>query len=119
MTTANLPSLGDSSSTGASDSLQRIPPHSIEAEACVLGSMILHAPCVDIVVQIVRPEHFYRPAHQLIYKALVEMRQEGKPIDLVILRDELERRKQLEQVGGVEYIVALAEGVPNAANAEY
>ena len=119
MTTANLRSLGDSNSAGASDSLQRVPPHSIEAEACVLGSMILHAPSVDIIVQIVRPEHFYRPAHQIIYKALVEMRQEGKPIDLVVLRDELERRKHLEQIGGVEYIVALAEGVPNAANAEY
>jgi len=119
MTTANLSSLGDSDHTSASASLQRVPPHSIEAEACVLGSMILHAPCIDVVVQILRPEHFYRPAHQLIYQALVEMRQEAKPIDLVVLREELQRRKQLEQVGGVEYLVALAEGVPNAANAEY
>jgi len=119
MTTANLSSLGDSDPTSASASLQRVPPHSIEAEACVLGSMILHAPCIDVVVQILRPEHFYRPAHQLIYQALVEMRQEAKPIDLVVLREELQRRKQLEQVGGVEYLVALAEGVPNAANAEY
>jgi len=101
------------------DNLARVPPQSIAAEACVLGSMILHAPAVDIVVQIVKPEMFYRPAHQTIYQALVEMRNTSRPIDLVLLRDELERRKQLEGVGGVEYLVALVEGVPDAANAEF
>jgi len=101
------------------ESLQRVPPQSIEAEACVLGSMILHAPCIDIIVQTLQAESFYRPAHQIIYNTLVEMRNTGQPIDLVLLRDELQKRKQLEAVGGVEYIVALAEGVPNAANAEY
>ena len=97
----------------------RIPPQSIEAEACVLGSMILHSPCIDIVVQINRPEHFFRPAHQQVFSALVDMRHEAKPIDLVMLRDELERRQLLQTVGGVEYLVALVEGVPSAANAEY
>jgi len=104
---------------GSSESLQRIPPQSIEAEVCVLGSMVLHAPAVDIVVQILDKDMFYRPAHQTIYETLLEMRNTGKPIDLVMLRDELTRRKQLENVGGLEYIVALAEGVPNAANAEF
>jgi replicative DNA helicase len=103
----------------AAGNLQRVPPQSIEAEAAVLGSMILHAPCIDIIVQVTRTEHFYRPAHQLIYQVLVDMRQTGKPIDLVLVRDELDRRKQLEGVGGVEYLVALAEGVPSAANAQY
>jgi replicative DNA helicase len=81
--------------------------------------MILHAPCIDIVVQVTQPEHFYRPAHQLVYRALVDMRQSGKPIDLVLLREELKLRNQLDAVGGVEYLVALAEGVPSAANAQY
>ncbi len=97
----------------------RVPPQSIEAEACVLGSMILHAPCIDIVVQIARGEHFYRPAHQGLFDVLVDMSQEGKPIDLVSVREELQRRKLLDAVGGVEYLVALVEGVPTAANAEY
>jgi len=97
----------------------RVPPQSIEAEACVLGSMILHAPCIDMLVQINQPEHFLRPAHQQIFAALVDMRHDAKPIDLVMLRDDLDRRKQLEAVGGVEYLVALVEGVPSAANAEY
>jgi replicative DNA helicase len=98
---------------------ERVPPQAIEAETCVLGSMILHAPAIDIVVQIATADHFYRPAHQLIYQVLVDMRQTARPIDLVLLRDELDRRKQLESIGGVEYLVALAEGVPNAANAEF
>jgi len=81
--------------------------------------MILHAPCIDVVVQIVKSEHFYRPAHQLIFKILLEMRNEHKPIDLVSLGEELKRRKQLDAVGGIDYLIALAEGVPDAANAEY
>jgi replicative DNA helicase len=81
--------------------------------------MILHAPAIDVVVQISKADHFYRPAHQIIFQALLEMSQANKPIDLVTVRDELERRKLLEQIGGVEYLVALVEGVPTAANAEY
>lgn len=104
---------------GQSEALQRVPPQSIDAEVCVLGSMILDSPCIDIVVQIVRPEHFYRPAHRLVFQALVEMGNSGKPIDLVVLPEELKRRKQLDQVGGVEYLVELVEGVPSAANVEY
>jgi replicative DNA helicase len=97
----------------------RAPPQSMEAEACVLGSMLLDPTCIDIVVQVARKEHFYRPAHQTIYQAIVDLRQAVKPIDLVMVRDELDQRKQLSAIGGVEYVVALAEGVPNAANAEY
>ena len=98
---------------------QRVPPQSIEAEACVLGSMILHSPCIDVIVQIVKAEHFYRPAHQQIFDVLIEMTNARKPIDLVSLSEELKRRKQLEAIGSVEYLVALVEGVPDAANAEY
>jgi replicative DNA helicase len=99
--------------------MDRVPPQSVEAEACVLGSMILDAASSDIVVQITRAEHFYRPAHQMLFQVLVDMRQSGKPVDLVSVREELLQRKQLDSVGGVEYLVALAEGVPNAANCEY
>jgi len=105
--------------TGEPATAPRVPPQSIQAEVCVLGSMILHAPAIDIVVQHLRSEHFYRPAHQLIFQVLVEMSEANKPIDLVTLRDELERRKQLEPAGGIDYLVALVEGVPTAANAEY
>lgn len=125
MTTANASSpnstniAGQWPGDGSSDTLKQVPPNSIQAEACVLGSMILNPPSIDMMVQILRTEHFYRPVHQLIFQVLVDMRQTTKPIDLVLLREELELRKQLDQIGGVQYIVALAEGVPNAVNAEY
>jgi replicative DNA helicase len=121
MTQANTSTGGAYQPTQASeaDNLQRVPPQSIQAEVCVLGSMILDAPCIDAVVQIVRADHFYRPAHQLIFQALVDLRESAKPIDLVTAREELERRKQLEQIGGVDYLVGLVEGVPSSANVEY
>jgi replicative DNA helicase len=122
MTRAKASNVGEyapSAGAAAPANLQRVPPQSIEAEACVLGSMILQASCIDLIVQVTRAEHFYRPAHQLIYQVLVDMRQAGKPIDLVLLKDELAQRRQLEAAGGVEYLVALAEGVPSAANAQY
>jgi len=81
--------------------------------------MILDANCIDIVVQLLRDEHFYRPAHQLIFQVLTEMNDGGAPIDLVTAKEELLNRKQLEQVGGIEYLADLVSGVPNAASAEY
>jgi replicative DNA helicase len=113
---SNLNTSVGSSIGGAS---QPVPPHSIQAEACVLGSMILHAPVVDAVLNILQGEYFYRPAHQTIYQVLVEMRHANRPIDLLTLKEELSRRKQLEGVGGMDYVVALAEGIPDAGNAEY
>ena len=120
MTAADTPSMNESPAQGGeSAQAMRVPPQSIQAEASVLGSMIIHSPAIDVVVQITQSEHFYRPAHQTIYQVLLEMSSAGKPVDLVTMRDELERRGQLEAVGGVEYLVMLAEGVPSAANVEY
>ena len=104
----------------------RVPPHSLEAEACVLGCMILDAASIDIIVQIVKPEFFYRPTHQMIYETIVALRQKSAPIDLVTTKDELLRAGRLKTIGndgteqsGIEYLSMLVEGVPNAANAEY
>lgn len=111
--------LGPAPPTTDVQAAQRVPPQSIEAEVCVLGSMILDAGTIDIVVQICQEDYFHRPAHQLIYQAIVDMRQANKPIELVLLKEELQNRKQLEQIGGTDYLVEIVEGVPNAANAEY
>jgi replicative DNA helicase len=87
---------------------------SIEAERCVLGQMILDPMEIDIAIQINIPEHFSLPAHALLFRTLADMRNAGTPIDLVFLRDELAGMHQLEAVGGVDYMVSLAEGAPNA-----
>jgi replicative DNA helicase len=98
---------------------QRVPPHSLEAEVCVLGSMILESATIDIIVQITRSEDFFRPGHRIIFDVICRMHNSGKPIDLVTLNEELERASLLDRVGGTDRLVELAEGVPSTANAEY
>ena len=97
----------------------RLPPQSLEAEMSTLGSMVLDVECIGDVVLLLQAEHFYREDHRLIFDALVQLYDQKKAVDLVLLRDELHSRAQLEQVGGVDYLVRLAESVPSAANAVY
>jgi len=94
-------------------------PESLEAEAAVLGSMILDRECIGQVVQVLSTESFYRPEHRMIFDALVTLYDQNSAVDLVLLRDELRRRKQLEAVGGIDYLVRVAESVPSAASVEY
>jgi len=98
---------------------QRMPPQSLEAEVCTLGSMVLDKPSIGEVLQVLDAESFYRHDHRLIYQALVKLYEDNKPVDLVTLRDELTKRGQMEQVGGVDYLVSIAESVPSATNVEY
>ena len=78
--------------------------------------MLIHAPSVPTVTDILTATDFYRPAHQLIFTAIAEMTLRGDPVDLVSLREELMIRGQLDAAGGIEYIVELVKGVPTAAN---
>ena len=86
---------------------------------CVLGSMVLDASTIDIVVHIVQADDFFLNRHRLIYRTLVEMHNAGKPIDLVTLNEELKRVKLLEQIGGTETLVRLVEGVPSTVTCDY
>ncbi len=120
MSPTNTPDTDTTYVSSQSDAgIDRLPPQSIQAEVCVLGSMILDEASIDLVVQILKKEDFHRPAHQLVFEVLSEMRQATKPIEAVTVIEELQQRKIYEEVGGTEYIVALVEGVPNSANAEY
>jgi replicative DNA helicase len=93
---------------------------SLSGEAGVLGSMMLDSSVVSAVLAILpRADLFYKPEHREIFAALVAVYGQGKPIDAVMLRDELEQRGQLEEIGGVEYIRRILESVPSAASAEY
>lgn len=112
------PASNDMESADAS-LLQRIPPQSLEAELSLLGSMVLDKECIGEIIPIVRAESFYRRDNQLIFEALISLYEQNKPVDLVLLRDELRRRGQLEEVGGVESLVRLVDSVPSSANAVY
>jgi replicative DNA helicase len=96
-------------------------PESFEAEAAVLGSMMQDPQCIGDVVLALKADAFYTAAHQMMFEAIVGLYEKniGGAIDCVLLRDELKKRKQLDQIGGVEYIRRVLESVPSAANVSY
>jgi len=99
----------------------RSMPESLAAEAAVLGSMILDPVCIAEVLQELPRQAFYRPEHQMIFDAVIALYEKNpsEAIDGVLLRDELQKRKQLDAVGGVDYLRKVMESVPSAANVTY
>ena len=97
----------------------RLPPQSREAEKSVIGSVLRDNAVLSELLQIIRADNFYFDAHQKIFTIILELYNEGKPIDLVILHEALKVRKQLEDIGGVSYLAELWDFAPTAANAEY
>jgi replicative DNA helicase len=96
-----------------------IPLHSVEAEMGALGSMLLSERAADEVTQILTIDDFYRPAHRLVFRAMLQLRKDLKPIDFLTLKTELVARGNLADIGGEDTILQLAEFVPSPANAEY
>ena len=99
--------------------MDKVPPHSIEAEMSVLGAMLLSPEAIGLCIQYLDAESFYRPEHQTLFKVLVEMYDASKPVDFVLMRESLRTAGKLAEVGGDEYLVTLADSVPTVANAEY
>ena len=99
--------------------LQRIPPHNIEAEQSVLGSMLIDAESVSEASGSLKGEDFYSDAHKEIFEAMLDIYERGEPVDLVTLTEELRQRGTLEGVGGVSYISDLSMTVPSTANVKY
>src|SRR4051812_26918640 len=95
--------LADSSFTGEGQ-FDRLPPHSIEAEMCMLASMMLDKEMIGQVVTMVDREAFYQADHQIIFDILVKLYEQNRPVDAVILRDELDKRQLLEEIGGIAYL---------------
>ena len=98
----------------------KLPPCALEAEAAVLGSMILDWRVCGDVLQIVKGgEDFYKPAHQIIYKVLIQLYDEAQSIDMVQLNQKLVDKQVIDQVGGIDYLMQLAESVPSAVSAAH
>ena len=94
----------------------RLPPHSIEAEMCVLASMMLDREIIGQSIQLIDRESFYQADHQIIFDVLLKLYELNRPIDSVILFEELVKRQLLEEVGGTEYIAQILNCVPSAAH---
>ena len=98
----------------------KLPPHALEAECALLGSLILDWRVCGEVVQLLKgPDEFYTPGHAAIYETLIELYDKVQSIDMVQLKQRLEDKGQLEQIGGLDYLIELAESVPSAASAVY
>ncbi len=96
-----------------------MPPHSLEAEQAVLGSMLLDRDAVARAVEGLRPEDFYRDAHRVIFTAMIELFERGEPVDLITLTNRLAVAGKIEDVGGATYLASLPNVVPTAANWNY
>jgi len=97
----------------------KLPPQAIDLEEAVLGAIMLEKDAIIAVMDIIRPESFYKEAHQKIYKAVLDLSQELQPIDILTVTEELRKRDELDIVGGPFYITQLASKVSSAAHIEY
>lgn len=98
---------------------ERIPPHNVEAEVSVLGSLLLDKNAVVKIADVVRPADFYVPAHALIFEAMLDLYEHREPIDALSLVNKLKEQQKLSQVGGESAIASLAGAVPTAGHVEH
>ncbi|SPF68428.1 DNA helicase [Propionibacterium ruminifibrarum] len=99
------------------EALDRVPPQDIDAEKSVLGAMLLSKDAIADVTEELRPDDFYRPNHEAIFNAIIELYGHGEPADAVTVAAQLERTGELERVGGRVYLIDLMQSVSIAANA--
>lgn len=97
----------------------RVPPHNLDAEASVLGSVLLDSEVLDRLEGSITAEAFYKEAHRKIWEAMSVLRTRRDPVDLVTLSEELRQSGELENIGGLSYLVGLSESTPTAAYADY
>lgn len=98
------------------DNLRKVPPQNLEAEASVLGGILLENDAIDRVLEIVTPDLFYRESHRKVFRAMMELSDRSEPVDLITLSEFLKAKGELDAVGGTAYLASLANLVPTAAN---
>jgi replicative DNA helicase len=97
----------------------RTPPQDMAAEQSVLGAMLISKDAIADVTEAIRGTDYYRPSHETIHDAIVDLYGRGEPVDMVTVAAELQRRAELQRIGGASYLHTLSANVPIAANAGY
>lgn len=97
----------------------KVPPQAIEVEESVLGALLLDQNAITNSIDILKPEYFYVEANELIYRAITSLFRDGKPVDLLSVRDQLKKDGNFEMVGGLEKLVSLTSRITSAAHIEY
>ena len=95
----------------------KVPPHDVEAEQAVLGSMLTDKDAVISAIEILHADDFYRTDNKSIYEAIINLYNRAEPVDIITVKAELESLGKFDQVGGLEYLASLPEKVPTTANA--
>ena len=98
------------------ETIEKIPPHNIDAEMAVLGSMLIDQDVIADAIETLDEAHFYKDSHRKIFSAVVKLFDENKGVDLVTLIEELKRTGSLDSLGGPSFITSLASSVPTSAN---
>lgn len=107
-----------SQSDHSAETEARRPPQAIEAEAAVLGAMLLDPEAVPVVIQYLKPEHFYLHAHGLVYQAILSLFEQKAPVDITTVTAELRRMKEFEAIGGTPFLAALEGTILTTAHCE-
>jgi len=102
-----------------SSRIERLPPQNIEAEEAILGALLIDPDAIIRVATIIKPDDFYREKHGWIYDAALNLHERREPIDFLTICDELERRGQLNEIGGAAFITTLINAVPTSIHAEH
>ena len=97
----------------------KLPPQALDAEMAVLGSMMIEAEALERAFNILKAEHFYKSAHQKIYKAMAALSERGQAVDLITLTEELKKEGFLAEIGGERYLSELMGKVSTAAHVEH
>jgi len=97
----------------------KLPPQALEVEEAVLGALMLERDAYVTVADIIKTESFYKEEHQKIFEAIKKLSGKEKPVDLLMVTQELKDREQLEEVGGPSYITQLTRRVASAAHIEF
>jgi len=99
--------------------LGKIPPQALDLEEAVLGAIMVEKDAVIAILDVIKPESFYKESHQTIFQAIIDLSTKLEPIDLLTVSEELRRRNQLEEVGGPVYLAQLTSKVGSAAHLEF
>jgi replicative DNA helicase len=105
---ANIPDFGG-----------KLPPQALDFEEAVLGAMLIESDAIDSVNEILRPESFYKDSHQKIFVAIKELYDQNEPVDILTVKNKLQKHGNLEVVGGAAYLAKLTNKIASAADIEY
>ncbi|MEG0109310.1 MAG: DnaB-like helicase N-terminal domain-containing protein, partial [Lachnospiraceae bacterium] len=99
--------------------IKRVLPHSIEAEQSVIGAMLMDKDAIMTAAEVISGEDFYQMAYGILFESMVELFNEGKPVDLITLQDRLKEKDVPPEISSLEFVRELVTNVPTSANVKY